>query len=111
MLDFTRSDDCRKWDSVCEKLCGVEIDLVLANEANAGNLGNARNSLQLIAKVPILKCAQVSKAVFIRAIYQNVFIDPTRARCVRSNRRMHIRWQTTSNSLEIFNHPRTSPDG
>jgi hypothetical protein len=45
----------------------------------------------------------------MRVIYESVFVDPSRTRCIRSNRRMHVGGQAASNRLQILDNSRASP--
>ena len=73
-------DDGGERNSVGTKLVGVEIDLVLAHEsADGGYFGHAGNRFELVAKIPVLKTAQVGEALVMAVIHDGVFIDPTRA--------------------------------
>ena len=53
-------DNRRKRNSISAELVGVEVDLILPHEAaDGGDFGHARNGLELIAQIPVLKAAKV----------------------------------------------------
>ena len=93
--DFVRAaanffDDSRERNAVGAKFFGIEIDLILPNEAaDGGDFGNARNGLELVAQIPVLKAAQIGQAVLMAVIDKSVFIHPARAGGVRADDRVH----------------------
>src|SRR6202034_4200846 len=55
----------RKRYAVREQLVGIELHLILPDEAaDAGDLGNSRHGFKGIAQVPVLQTAQVGKTAF-----------------------------------------------
>src|SRR6202000_1717645 len=53
-------DDGRKRNTVGKQLVGIELYLILPNEAaDASHFGNSGHSLQGIAQMPVLQTAQV----------------------------------------------------
>src|SRR5205085_7386995 len=61
-----------KGNCVCTEFVGVEIDLVLANEASdGGDFGHSRHRFELIAQIAILNASQVGQTVLARVGYQD----------------------------------------
>ena len=78
----------RERNVVSAKFVGVQIHLILPNESTDGSdFRNARNGLQLIAKIPVLKTAQVREAVLVGAVNDGVFVHPAGSRRVGANHR------------------------
>ena len=113
--DFIRAhlylvDDRRKRNAIGEQLVGIELYLILPDEAaDAGDLSNAGHGLQGIAQMPVLQAAQVGKAVLAALIDDGIFVDPACARCIGADRRMHVLGQPPADLLQIFNDTRTRP--
>ena len=59
--------------------------------------------------MPVLQAPQVGKAESAALIDDGIFVDPSCARCIGANRRMHILWQTPAYLLQVFDDPRARP--
>ena len=88
----------------------IEVYLVLAHEsANAGHLCDARNSLELIAQIPVLQRAQIGQAFGVAAIDEGVLIDPACAGGIGANSGMHVSGQASCDLLQVFGYARACP--
>ncbi len=84
--------------------------MIFANEsADGGDFGDARNSFQLVAQIPILETAQISQAALMAAIDERVFVYPACSRGVRTDYRMNVRGQAACDLLHVFQNSRTRP--
>src|SRR5262249_60786785 len=107
---FPPANTTRTRYALSQHIIGTEPSLILPHEAaDAGGLSDARHSSQLVAKVPILKAAQVGQAVAMRTIYQDVFINPAGASCIRPNHRMDLRRKPSANLLHVLEYARARP--
>jgi AcrB/AcrD/AcrF family len=98
VADFIRAgsdhfDDGRKRNAVSAKFVGIDINLVLLDESDGRDFGNARNGFKLVAQIPVLNAAQLGEAALMRTVHENVFYP---RRCGRvagrgRNRRGHRR--------------------
>ena len=103
-------DHHRKWNVVGAEFVGIQIHLVLANESsNGSNFRYARDCFQLIPEIPILKGAQVRKAVLVGAVNHRVFVHPSRTGGVGPNHRRYVFWQDPLELLDIFKNARPRP--
>ena len=113
--DFVRAhlhfvDDRRKRNAVGEQLVGIELHLILPDEAaDAGDFRNSGHGLQRIAQMPVLQAAQVGKAVLAALVDDGILIDPACARRIRADRRMHVLRQTPADLLQVFDDTRARP--
>ena len=90
---------------------GIHVDLILAHEpAERSDLGDARNGLQVIAQVPILRAAQQREIVTVsRFGDQRVLKNPADAGGVGSEFRLHVLGQARQNLREILERARARP--
>src|ERR1039457_626551 len=113
--DFVRTvtdtvDHHRERNVVGAKFVRVQIHLVLANESpNGSDFRNTRDGLQLVSEIPILKTAQVSKAVLVGAVNDRILVHPARSRRVGANHRRYVFRQDSLELLDVFKDARTSP--
>ena len=88
----------------------LENDLVLLDHAaDAGDLGNAGDRLELIAQEPVLQAAQSCKVVPAAAIDQRIFVDPPHTGCIGAKRARDAIGQAVLHLVEIFEHARARP--
>src|SRR5882724_4217457 len=103
-------DDCRKRYAIGKQLVGIELHLILPDEAaDAGDLSNPRNGLQGIAQVPVLQATQIGKTMFAALIDDGILIDPTSPRRIGADGRMYVLRQTSADLLQVFDDARTRP--
>src|SRR3546814_14102831 len=57
---------------------GLEHDQILLDHtADAGDLGDSWNGLELVAQAPVLETAQASQVVAARAVDERILVDPS----------------------------------
>src|SRR3546814_14648996 len=57
---------------------GLEHDLILLDHtADAGDLGDSWNGLELVAQEPVLEPAQASQVVAARAVDERILVEPS----------------------------------
>ena len=100
----------RKGNVIGTQLVGIKPHLVLADEAaDRRHLGDARNGFKLVAQEPVLQAAQVSQAVLMALIDDQVFVHPPSARRIRSDDGMNARRQASGDLLHVLEDPGSRP--
>ena len=85
-------------------------DLVLLDHsADAGDLGNAGNRLELVAQEPVLQAAQSGKVVPAGPVDERIFVDPPHTGCIGPKRARDAIGQAVLHLVEIFEHARACP--
>src|SRR3546814_14547979 len=78
---------------------GLEHDLILLDHtADAGDLGDSWNGLELVAQEPVLETAQASQVVAARAVDERIFVDPSDPGRIGPERARQDRKSTRLNS-------------
>src|ERR1700693_755878 len=96
-------NDRAEGNRVIAKFVRIEIYLVFANEsADSGDFGDARNSFQLVAQIPILETAQIGEAALVAAIDERVFVYPACSRRVRTDYGMNVGGEAARDLLHVF---------
>src|SRR5205823_1851822 len=87
---FDRTDDLAERDVVGDERVWIEIDLVLLYEAtDRRDLSDALHRLECVTQVPILNGTQRRQIMFSAIVNQCVFVNPSHARGVGSDHRVH----------------------
>ena len=73
------------------------------------HFGHAGNGFELVAQIPVLKAAQVGEAVLMAVVDKGVFVDPSRAGCVRTDDGMHAFGQPPGDLLHVLQDARPRP--
>ena len=103
-------DDRREGNAVGAEFVRIDVHLILTNEsANARHLSNSRDGFKLIPQIPVLNAAQVGEAVLMAVVYKDVLVDPSGARRVWTDDRMHAFREPPGNLLHVLQDSRPRP--
>src|SRR5712675_1811178 len=96
-------NDGRKWDSVSAKFVRIDADLILANKPSYRRyFSDARNGFELVAKIPVLKTAQIGQTALMAVIHKNILINPSGARGIWPDHGVNSFRQSSLDLLHVF---------
>src|SRR5207249_11072029 len=97
---FDRTDDVAERDVVGDERVWIEIDLVLLYEAaDRRDFRDALHRLERVTKVPILDRTQRGQIMLSAIVNQRIFVHPSHARGVGSDRRVHALRQRAAHRI------------
>ncbi len=100
--------DFRQRDAVRPQLVGVDVDLILLDEAaGAGHLGDSLDGLQLVADIPVLKRPQLTGIG--AGSFQRIPVNLPQGRGIRPEHRHDARRQLRRGDVHPLQHPRAGP--
>ncbi|GBC78534.1 hypothetical protein HRbin08_02030 [bacterium HR08] len=105
-----RAHDGLQRDAIGEQGIGVEIHLILPDEAaNGSDFGHPWHRLQRVAQMPILKRAELGQTPFPRRIHQSILKDPSDGGHVLGQLHLHAFGQLRQDAAQILERSRARP--
>ena len=102
--------DLGEREAVGEQRVRIDLHLVLADvAADARDLRDARDRLQLVAEVPVLDGAEIRQIVTSGPIDEGVLVDPPDARRVGTERGRDAPWQASGDEVQGLEHAAPCP--
>src|SRR3546814_13211712 len=89
-------------------VCSSDLLILLDHTADAGDLGDSWNGLELVAQEPVLETAQASQVVAARAVDERIFVDPSDPGRIGPERARHAFGNPAMPCIEL-SRPRRRP--